>query len=250
MSCARWTPGALSLAVMAVGGCGFDGVGTYEPASVSPASSASAPAPDAGAPAASAFCDARDATLLLCMRFEGAVADESAHAQRVDVGGAPALSPGVRGNSVSMTASTTIHVPHGPVWSFTALTVELWFRPRALPGGGGRAGLADKDGTFGLFVHPDGSVACTMNGNVGAPRAAEVNRWTHVACTNGGGRVTIYVDGVEVASANAGAVSAGGALTAIGGDSPSGDPFSGEIDEVRLFSRARSREEIAAAAVK
>ncbi len=89
-----------------------------------------------------------------------------------------------------------------------------------------------------------------MGGDLRAQNALAVDRWTHVACANGGGRTMLYVDGREVANEGAGGVNPGGALSAVGGNSPSGDPFLGDIDSVRVFARSRSAAEIADAAAK
>lgn len=212
-----------------------------------PTSTPTTPPPTPGAEPAS-FCDKTDTKLILCLRFEGSIVDESSYAQRLDVGGSPAIVAGARGSGVAMTATTTIHVPQSAPWSFTELTVEMWVRPSKLPSGS-RQGLMDKDSSFGFFVlSSSGEVECAMGGPQLRASALAVDRWTHLACKNGGGRTILYVDGKEVANQGAGGLSAGGSLTAVGGDSPNGAPFLGDIDSVRVFTRARSAAEIAAAA--
>ena len=71
--------------------------------------------------------------------------------------------------------------------------------------------------------------------------------WHHVALTGGAAGVVIYIDGQEAAS-DAGAVSSGssGFTFNIGADvfNTTGDPFLGEIDDVWVFSRALTPEEI------
>lgn len=241
-----------ALLIGSVTSCGFADVGTLVDPTADSGATQTGPAPPITGPRPAAdpngFCDPSEATLIACFEFDGAIVDGSAHAQTTQVTGAPSFVPGVSDRSVSLTLSTTIHVPQGPAWSFTSLTTEMWFRPSALPQGGGRAGLIDKDGSFGLFVQPNGDVACTMSGGVEANGAAVPGRWTHVACTHVSGRVTLYIDGREISSAKANALTAGTAVTAIGGNSPSGDPFVGEIDRLRVFARARTPAEITAAA--
>jgi len=244
---------AIWLAVASTAACGFDGVGSADvPAPATTPLDAGVPeaAPVDAAPPPPKFCDPSDATLILCLRFDGAIADESAHAQKVDVGGAPALVPGVSGSAVAMTPSTTLHVPHNEAWKYSALTVEMWVRPRALPPSDERAGLIDKNGSFGMFVQPNGDVTCTLGGSIRAVGAVSVGRWTHVACTSGGGKLDIWVDGRRVDEVNANALSPTTDLAAIGGDSPNGDPFDGDLDGVRVYSRAKSALEIGAAAAR
>lgn len=240
----------------AAAACGIDARGTLvePPASnVSGAPDASAPeaAPpiDANAPARP-FCDGADPTIVLCMPFEGAIADASAHAQAIDVTGATSFVAGARGGSaVLLTDQTVIHVPHNAAWTYAGqLRVEVWMKPDALPESGKRAGLIDKDGSFGVFVQSDGRITCTMGGGVEAPAGtAKIGRWTHIACVNGTTTVSMYVDGAKITDAPAGAATSTTALAAIGGNSPSGDPFVGALDELRVTAGARTPGEIAAA---
>ncbi len=240
---------------LALAACGIDARGTFVEPSAAPASadaaasSAAPPAADAGPPPPP-FCDHADPSIILCMELAGAVTDDSAHAQPIEVTGPATFVPGPRGGSaVALSDRTTVHVAHAPAWTYAGqLSVELWMKPAALPAAGGRAGLIDKDGSFGMFVQPDGRITCTMGGSVAsAVDTAKTDRWTHVACVNGVTTVALYVDGAKVAESLAGAATATAALTAIGGNSPSGDPFVGALDEVRVTAAARTPGEIAAA---
>lgn len=243
--------GAWAVLPMAMAACGLDARGQLAP-----------PAPDAGppvepvdaapvvpdaTPAPPPFCDPADSSLVLCMQFTGAVTDDSVHAQTVEVVGPVAFVPGARGGSaVSMTDQTTIHVADGPAWKYSTLSVELWMKPDALPSSG-RAGLIDKNGSFGLFVQADARVTCVMGGTAEAAGAATVGQWTHVACVNDGASVVLYIDGANAAEAATTALGTTTDLAAIGGNSPSGDPFVGSLDELRLSSVAKTQSDIAAA---
>lgn len=225
--------------------CGLEVTGQIDPGPPPEPVEPRPPAPEiASAPA---FCDPGDPTLIACARFEEGVKDESSHAQAFDVTGTVAVVDGARGRAAGVDATTMIHVPHGPAWSYDSLTVEMWIRPRELPAEGERAGLLDKNGSFGMFLQSNGEITCTMGGGVRSTAVA-LDRWTHVACVNGGGRVTLYVDGAEAAGADAGAVGPTDAVAAIGGDSPSGAPFVGALDELRVFARARTSAEVAESA--
>src|SRR5207253_559801 len=70
------------------------------------------------------------------------------------------------------------------------------------------------------------------------------NTWTHVALTYDGSLVTVYANGVALATATkTGTISDSGAPFGIGGRS-GGLLFSGLIDEVEVFNRALSPNEI------
>lgn len=229
--------------------CGLDARGTLlEPAETARADAAVDVAAEAVSevPVADPFCDPTDPDLILCVPFDGQVADDSVHRQAIEVSGPVDFVPGVRGSAVVVGAATTLHVPHGDPWDYSTLTVELWFRPDGVPDAG-RAGLFDKNGSFGVFLHPGGIVRCIVGATVEA-QAARVGAWTHVACVNDGEKAAIYVDGARVAEIDSDPVAVTEALAAIGGDSPSGDPLSGALDGVRVFARARTVEEVAAAA--
>ncbi|MHC4750334.1 MAG: LamG-like jellyroll fold domain-containing protein [Planctomycetota bacterium] len=71
--------------------------------------------------------------------------------------------------------------------------------------------------------------------------------WHHVVLAGDATRVVIYIDGQEAASDEGGMVSGSSGFTFnIGANvfNASGDPFLGEIDDVWVFSRALSQEEI------
>jgi hypothetical protein len=195
---------------------------------------------DAGPP----FCDASDTSLVLCVQFENEVRDESSYAQPIVESGSVAFGPGKHGQAVVVGDTTTLHMTDGPAWRYTALTVEMWIRPDALPASGGRMGLLDKDASFGVFLYSDGSVACIMGATASAV-VLTVGTRTHVACVNDGTTTKLYADGVESASAT-GAVAASTSTIAIGGNNPSGDPLVGALDELRVTARALSATEIAA----
>jgi hypothetical protein len=75
-----------------------------------------------------------------------------------------------------------------------------------------------------------------------------VNVWSHVACTYDGAMVRIFHNGQQLNSAaSTGALLAGdGNGIAIGGNSPSGDPLLGDVDELRIWKIARTPAQICA----
>jgi Concanavalin A-like lectin/glucanases superfamily len=259
--------------VTASAGCGLDVVGSLVAppgpdaseasveASLPPPSEIDASGSDGGADAPSDAlvdvvseeasvgpCD--DPTLILCMRFEDSVADE-ARAQVATVTGSVSYVAGKEGKAISLDSADAVTLPHdGTVWSYTALSVELWVKPAALPLTGARAGLIDKNNSFGVFLQPGGAISCVLGGSVSVSSVVSVGTWTHVACTSDGVTMRLYADGVLLVGVPSPALALQTELTAIGSNSPSGDPLSGQLDTLRVFSRARTAQEIAAAAGK
>jgi hypothetical protein len=254
-----------ALVASGLAGCGLTVIGTFDPIArdigeASPIPDASRPAevsvePDAKSeaetsapPAPRPFCDPSDTSLVACFDFDGTIVDASSHRQHADVSGPTFFVSGLHGRALLMDDLSRVHLPDNPAWKDGELSVEMRFRPFSMPVDGARVGLLDKDLSFGLFLHPGGSVSCTMNGYVEAV-IAQVATWTHVACVNDGTDVILYADGAAKASAPAaGTVVATGEVVAIGGNSPDGEPFLGAIDDLRVFARARTPDEIAAAA--
>lgn len=108
----------------------------------------------------------------------------------------------------------------------------------------------------------DVSLALGINGtqvfarfdNAGQPQAnaqsgdvLTTGQWHHLAMTVAAGRLVVFVDGNEVASAAAQLIEIAGALT-IGGAADSTHFFTGEMDEVQVSNAARAPEWIQASA--
>ena len=73
------------------------------------------------------------------------------------------------------------------------------------------------------------------------------NAWTHLAATYDGTTLRLFVNGTQVSSiARSGAIATSGGPLTIGGDPIYPQYFSGRIDEVRIYNRARTATEIQA----
>jgi len=127
-----------------------------------------------------------------------------------------------------------------------AVTMEAWVNPA-----GFSAWMSfgvKGDITYGMFIEPtqfvrmhysDGSTLDTPAG------AIKANEWTHVVGTYDGKTVTIYLNGEVKAQINANvAVPAGAASYVIGGTQESRDWYSGMIDEVKVYSRGLTADEV------
>jgi hypothetical protein len=192
--------------------------------------------------------------LQLAVDFDDAsgshVADGSDNRRRGDLSGAE-LADGRDGKAARFTGDPTEVVEFGDVLDLTeAMTVEAWVRPDRLQGwdsivanadypAGYWLGGSEVPGGFEWWV--DGQVARVDTG-------AEPGRWHHVAGTfdAGSGKMTLYVDGQAVATADhEGRAATNDEELRIGLDPSSGwGMWHGLIDEVRIWSFARSADQI------
>src|SRR5260221_12154036 len=78
-----------------------------------------------------------------------------------------------------------------------------------------------------------------------APAPLEIGAWTHLAITYDGAMIRLYVDGAETANSPVTSpLTSSTAPLRIGGDAVYGQFFNGTIDEVRVYARALSADEI------
>jgi len=190
------------------------------------------------------FCDPSDTTLIACYEFENTTDDASGHNLNASNTGVTYVT-GKAGNAAHADGTTQMNVAENALLDPPAITIEAWIRA-PIPATG-RAGIVDNDGQYGFFLQPGGAlqgIGLTSTANVPA------NTWTHVALTYDG-TTRHYVNGVQVAvTAGGGAPLGTGGTTgiSIGADNPpgNGSPLDGDIDQLRIFSVARTPEQIAA----
>lgn len=208
---------------------------------------------DTGSPQ---LCDANDSSLVGCYRFESSTRpgkDDSQygnHATSTKVN----LVSGYDDTSISLGTTSKVLVAKSPSLDVAYVTVEMWVRVDAVPGGT-RGGLFDNDAQYGFFVQKSGVLWCSMTTDTGtnaAQTTAVVSLlvWTHVACTYDGAKIQIFINGVEQASAPlTGALSTSGNKgSSIGANSPSGDNLVGLIDDLRIWNVAHSADQVCEAA--
>jgi uncharacterized protein len=199
-----------------------------------------------------AFCDPRDPSLVACYAFEDTTEDTSGHALHATMTNVSFVT-GKVGKAMQFGINSAADVADSTLLDVAAITVEAWVYPFVLPGNGARAGILDMNAQWGLFLHePNGRVQCTMVGgpSMQVDAAVEPNKWTHVACTYASGVTTLYVRGTQLAQVAGGGVLATGGTTgfSIGADNPpgSGSRITGLVDQLRIYSRARTAAEICA----
>jgi len=141
-----------------------------------------------------------------------------------------------------------VEIPHSDSFAeiTTAVTIELWLNPANFSAW--MSFGVKGDITYGMFINPSafvrlhysgGSTLDTPNGSIKA------NEWTHVVGTYDGVNVRVYLNGEMKAelAANA-AIPADAQSFVIGGTQESRDWFTGMIDEVKLYSRGLTEDEI------
>jgi hypothetical protein len=193
--------------------------------------------------AAPPFCDPTDTTLIACYELEGTTNDASGHDLNASSTGVTYVT-GKLGMAAYADGSTQMNVAETPYFDPAALTIEAWIKA-PIPATG-RAGIVDNQGQWGFFLQPGGALQ-----GLGLTSTANVpdGVWTHVAETYDG-TVRHYVNGVQV-----GELGGGGALPTTGTDGISiaadnppgaGSPLDGDIDQLRIYSVARTAAQIAA----
>jgi hypothetical protein len=139
-----------------------------------------------------------------------------------------------------------VHVPE-------VMSLSLWVYPESLSGTQTLAGEIDYsfyqnnvrlELRWGRvrYAFTDGATEQVYMFGVTNPNP---DGWTHVAVTRNGGQAATYVNGAEDMSKPYSFVPAAcsTALT-VGGTASGANPFKGKIDDVRLYDRALSEEEI------
>jgi hypothetical protein len=129
-----------------------------------------------------------------------------------------------------------------------AMTLALWVCPKRV----GSMRLIDKGPVGGsdgylLDTHPTNNLrVITRAGSMTCKEALPVGKWSHVAATFGQRTLRVYLDGRQIAeTANLGATLTATAVPLrLGADSEGGSRFVGLMDDVRIYRRALSPDEI------
>lgn len=191
------------------------------------------------------FCTEPD--LALCLAFEGSLADGSPSALSPSTENGVAFVPGKKGEALKLDAPTEIRFAPADVIDVKAATVEAWVYRDPISFGDDT--VFDADARFAMTVEQDGTLRC--NTAIAAARGGEVPiaQWVHVACTFDGAKIAGYVNGMPAATASSAITTGPSAGAAIGDNAPEGgEQLLGMIDQLRVFSVARTAAQIAAAA--
>jgi hypothetical protein len=155
-------------------------------------------------------------------------------------------------------AGDVVTVPDSEGLDLEEFTLEAWVRPDEATPFTPILAHTDPEGYgYGLYAagneegaeqHPMGFISFHQWVNAHAYDGGELNMnaWTHVAVTNDGKHISLYVNGTLVDERESEEALSGEAPLQIGGDEPfaEGHFFDGKIDEVRVYNRALDAEEV------
>jgi len=219
---------------------------------------------------ASSTIDVNVSSLVLALNFNegaGAIAnDSSGLGNKASISGAAWTPEGAFGGGLVFNGTSSIlTVAASPSLNVAQVTIEAWVLPADIKGwrnvllkqlsASTSTGLSyalyansDTDGGAGAYIRPSGmssdqrandTVLLIANDVPGQPS------WHHLAATYNGSALKLYVDGNLVATTKAStALSAGAFPLFIGGNPLWGEFFKGTIDEVRVYNRALTDNEI------
>ena len=143
---------------------------------------------------------------------------------------------------------SAVHVDQLPNWSAGDFTVSLWVCPLDLAATG-IAGQGDMDHGWSIELAADHVIRFRVGAKEIDTIADRVGfgQWYHIAAgAQHGGKISLYVNGELAAETERGAgAGASDAPMTIGCASPKGPFFSGLIDDVRIFSRSITTDEVA-----
>ncbi len=161
---------------------------------------------------------------------------------------------GVLGNAFMATPLNRVEVPHAPDLDPETLTLEAWIKPNNLDRGDGYGRwIVNKNGdqttefNFSLVMCGKRPIAYILGGNAAeGPELLTLNQWHHLAMSYDNSVLRLYADGKEVASRKIDKKRpSGNGPLLIGRRQHNIDlPFVGLIDEVRLYNRALTADEL------
>ncbi|MCZ8189791.1 MAG: hypothetical protein O9326_08620, partial [Microcystis sp. LE19-338.1B] len=152
-----------------------------------------------------------------------------------------------------------ISIPHSSNLSLTNFTIETWVNPSQIKGDW-QPLITKEDSSgyqrnYGLFIRPNEMRVhfSFMDGNGSNWRWSEsqnslkINEWNHIAMTYDGSKFIFYLNGILDTSINlVTTVYQNTEPVKIGRELANYTPFSGKMDEVRIWNKARTQAEIQA----
>ena len=167
------------------------------------------------------------------------------------VGSPMQLVEGQVGKALEFTGGAFVDVADAPDLNLSdAMTLALWVFPKHV----GSMRLVDKGPVGGadaylLDTHPENHVRVILRPTtIGTKETLPLNQWTHVAVTFAPPALRVYFNGQVVAEATnlRGQITPTDLPLRLGADSQGGSRFAGRLDDIRIYSRALTAEQIGA----
>lgn len=175
------------------------------------------------------------------------LADRSGTVGAGTLTGTAEYGEGPAGEGIALAASSYVTWPETNVGGGSSLTAELWVRLAALPGGGSQSILDETGGPdVTIAVTTAGLVtATTAHGTVTSIEPLVLDRWHHVRLvTTASATSQLWLDGVKVGSAAAGAGTFS-TLTVVAGDTaPPAQPVAMDLAELRVYGAAHTTDHL------
>lgn len=211
--------------------------------------------PDAGSPdaAISQFCSpTANSDLVACFRFDNSVIDASGggHTPTVAV---ESYATGVTDAAFSFTSASDMLIAESAALDMPQLTIEMWLFVTAI--GATDITVVDNNNQYELEVSTTAKLRtrCSIGGTnhtVLGNATLTTGTFHHVAVTYDGSQLALWIDGnldnSTPATGTLATANTGG--TFIGKDHTDSEFLTGRIDDLRIFSSARSAAQICAAA--
>jgi hypothetical protein len=167
--------------------------------------------------------------------------------------GTPEWVPGMYGKALRFDGSSKVEIPDHEDFHLTnAITVALWMQPEANQSDYAKPFIKQKSGEYpyALQYNTSQRIYATINASARYDTSPTLpnfpGEWAHMCFTYDGSVLTLYKDGEEVARVTgSGDLQQNDLSLSIGGRlNYSGQDFTGIIDDVRLFNRVLTPDEI------
>ena len=176
--------------------------------------------------------------------------DYSGSPTDVDFGVDGQINYGARFNGSSSRINTGYQIPSG----LSGFSVSAWVKAASVKTqyivGDLGTGGASADGMFQINISSSNVLRASVGGvasqNI-ATLSSYIDAWTHiVVTTDSSGNIVGYVNGSQVGTASGNSLAANTRDFIIGmfGDTSHSSTFNGDIDQVRIFSKALSSDEV------
>ncbi len=139
-----------------------------------------------------------------------------------------------------------IEIPSNPTLDLEEFTVSFWVRAPTQEYER-TVFIAHEDSGFESGLTGEQRLCFSIDGArwIETERELEANQWTHLAFIKEGGRLRFIVDGVEVSAINTSVALRGAIRLGASWDDEFGKPYKGGLDDVQIYNRALSPEELA-----